>query len=76
MILSKTRIALVRTGSACKHAEDPEHARIWLAERYHLSADYHPDTQAWLSAEQRAQIILNYKDFRKLLEYNLFKLKY
>jgi muramoyltetrapeptide carboxypeptidase len=54
------KIALVRTGSACKHQDDLEHTRIWLAERYHLHADYHPDTQAWLSPAQRAEICLNY----------------
>ncbi|MFI4955407.1 MAG: LD-carboxypeptidase [Gammaproteobacteria bacterium] len=60
MTIKTPRLALIRTGSACKHNDDPEHARIWLAERYHLVADYHPDTQAWLSPEQRAQICLNY----------------
>lgn len=58
--MATPRLALIRTGSACKHDSDPEHVRIWLAERYHINADYHPQTQAWLSAEQRAQICLSY----------------
>lgn len=57
--LSSPRIALVRTGSACKKDSDPDRAKQWLAE-HQLQADFNPRTQEWLSAEERAAILLEF----------------
>jgi len=53
-------IGLIRTGSACKRDDDPEYVSHWLLNQYQILSHYHPDTQKWLSAEQRATILLEF----------------
>ncbi len=57
---TKLHIALVRTGSPCKQDSDPQSAKEWLAGHYSLKADFHPRNQEWLSAKERADILLKF----------------
>jgi muramoyltetrapeptide carboxypeptidase len=53
-------IGLIRTGSACWNDADPELVHNWLQEKHQIPAHYHPDTQKWLTPEQRANIVLEF----------------
>lgn len=53
-------VGLIRSGSACLRDDDPQYVQDWLQENYQIPAHYHPDTQQWLSAEQRAAILLEF----------------
>lgn len=57
---SSSMVGLIRTGSACRTDEDPSFVREWLRENYHLDSHYHPDTQKWLTAKERADILLEF----------------
>jgi muramoyltetrapeptide carboxypeptidase len=58
--LNMTKIALIRTGSACWQQDDPDFTRQWLLKEHHLHADFHPEIQAWLTPKQRAEIFMQY----------------